>query len=189
MSVQPTEAVAAALLSCCLTKPASAQDAQASLGASASLSAHERSRDRTSAVALRSSLRADLSFDALLPSGPRWGGMLEASYLARRGARAMLGGGLYSRFEPFALIVTAGPSWDFADSNLGASLRLFFGSRPYNALSGYTAAGGLTLGYDYHTGNHAVFAGLHVDVTWLALPFVGIASWLRGPPKPYVSAR
>lgn len=94
----------------------------------------------------------------------------------------MLGAGLYSRLEPFALIVSAGPSWDFAGGNPGAGLRLFVGSRAYSARGWYSGAGGLVLGYDYHARNHAFFASLQVDVAWLALPFLGIASWLSGRP-------
>lgn len=69
------------------------------------------------------------------------------------------------------------------EPGLGASLLV--GPRSYNFHGSYSASGGLVLGVQRGLGARegtTFSAGLAIDGMWLALPFIAVYQWVRGPP-------
>jgi hypothetical protein len=72
----------------------------------------------------------------------------------------------------------------FDGTELGVVGRAFLGYRAFNYSGPYGAGFGLYGGIDrgLHNARTTWTLGLHIDAMWASLPFVVLASWVRGSP-------
>lgn len=79
-----------------------------------------------------------------------------------------------------------GPSWRVTD-HPGPALagRVTLGYRPFNYSGAYATGFGVFAGADQPLSKDPAtwMLGVHVDGMWTALPFVLLASWIRGNPE------
>lgn len=89
--------------------------------------------------------------------------------------------------DPIQLGLSLGPQLQSVTDALNPAVaaRAFLGYRSYNHTGSYATAFGLGAGLDQRLdgNNGSVWSvSLHLDGMWLSLPFVALASWLRGSP-------
>jgi hypothetical protein len=129
----------------------------------------------------------DVLFGRARATDVGFGPALAASTVGFSDARLMTGGTvLLPLGDLLALGVTPGGTVRFASGDVlgGVTGRAFFGARAHNFTGSYALAGGLVLGFDQDLGGkkeHALTAALELDGAVLALPFVMLIEWIRGP--------
>ncbi|HVU04011.1 MAG TPA: hypothetical protein VHE30_19765 [Polyangiaceae bacterium] len=131
-------------------------------------------------------LRGEALFGPAEPSALRLGPAFELGTTGfsdlRTGAGATL---LVPLDDVLALGVTPGAYVRTGDGPLaGLSGRLFFGVHPYNRVGAYGLSAGLLAGIDRDLGSSprsSIVVAAQVDGLALALPFVLLAEWIRGP--------
>jgi hypothetical protein len=132
-------------------------------------------------------LRGDVLFGRDRSSDVGIGPALEIGTVGFSDARLMAGGtALLPLGDLFAVGLTPGAYLRFVSGEVvgGVAGRAFFGVRAHNYTGSYALATGLVLGLDRDLGfrdEHAVTVALELDGALLALPFVMLVSWIRGP--------
>jgi hypothetical protein len=115
-----------------------------------------------------------------------WGPLVELGSWAFNDVRATALGQLIAPLDALDLGVAAGPQWQFGSPG-GAAIagRAFFGYRAFNHTSPYGTGFGVFAGLDLplHQAPPTGLVGLHLDGMWASLPFLALASWIRGAPE------
>ncbi len=128
------------------------------------------------------SLRGDVMFGRASVNDIGYGPAVELSTASFDDVRASVGGSLQLPLAPLQLVVSGAPYIRLGPrGDVGASSRVFIGSRSYNHSGSYVAAFGLSAGFDAGFGEASerrMLLAAHLDGMWLALPWVMLISWL-----------
>lgn len=132
------------------------------------------------------SASVDLTFGRERAGDLGWGPAVEVGSRAFSDLRATILGQLVAPVGPLDLVVGAGPQWQ-SGSPGGAAVagRLDLGYRAFNHTGAYGTGFGVVAGLDQPLDDHPTtwLVGLHIDAMWASLPFVALASWIRGAPE------